>query len=97
MPVKKSDSGQPNFTDHWHRDRLLAGSFTSTSANRRGQASTWDRRLKVPLAAITWSMVERAIHESKLLQARLQAKLKMAVLAVQTVQPINGWKIASHQ
>ncbi len=97
IPVKESESGQPNFVGPLAQGPP-AGRFVylniGESAGQLG--GNWDRRLKVPLAGITWSMVEQAVSKMKVMEARLPGKAKDGGPSCATVQPIDGWKIASH-
>ncbi len=58
-----------------------------------GQSNTvWDRRIKVPLSAITWELIEKVASNSKsVLQARLPGTGKDGGPSCGTVQPLNGW------
>ncbi len=92
MPVKKSDSGQPNFTGPLAQGPP-AGRFVYLNIGKSaGQASTWDRRLKVPLAAITCPWLKEQFMNPSCYKHDCQAKLKMAVPSCATVQPIDGCK-----
>ncbi len=97
MPVKKSDSGQPNFVGSLAQGPP-AGRFVylniGKSAGELG--GNWDRRLKVPLAGITWALVEQAVSKMKVIEARLPGRAKDGGPSCATVQPIDEWKIARH-
>ena len=54
--------------------------------------SSWDRRLKVPLAGITWEMIERA-STKMLLEAQLPGTGKDGGPSCATVKPTEGWKV----
>ena len=59
-----------------------------------GQADCiWTRRIKVPLAGITWEMIERASKDRKIiLEARLPGTAKDGGPSCATLKPIDGWK-----
>ena len=70
--VKEGKDGQPNFL----------GSFAQGPANSRfiyldigtcaGQTNTpWSRRLKIPLAGITWPIIEQAADASRIIEVRV--------------------------
>jgi hypothetical protein len=61
-----------------------------------GQLSPWNRRLKIPMAGITWQVIDQ-------LQANQQQGLETFVAGTAkdgspncaTVKPFNGWQVAS--
>jgi Family of unknown function (DUF5990) len=55
--------------------------------------SCWQRRIKVPLAAITWELIQQTLANKKLiLEAQLQGTGKDGGPSCATVHPIGGWK-----
>ena len=55
--------------------------------------SCWERRIKVPLAGITWEMIEMASNDSTtVLEARLPGTGKDGGPSCATVRPLEGWK-----
>ncbi len=94
VPVKKLESGQPNFIGPLAQGPLAARFVYLNIGKSAGQlGSAWDRRLKVPLTDITWAMVEQAVSKMKVLEARLPGKAKDGGPSCATVQPIGGWKV----
>jgi hypothetical protein len=61
-----------------------------------GQAdSGWDRRLKVPLVGISWSMIEQVAADTELvLEARLPGTGRDGGPSCATVHPPLGWTAA---
>jgi len=60
-----------------------------------GQTDTpWSRRLKVPLAGITWDVIERASSTGIVVEARVPGTARDGGPACATVHPVGGWKVA---
>ena len=54
--------------------------------------SPWERRLKVPLAGITWQLIEQmAAKRDTVLEARLPGTGKDGGPSCATVKPVAGW------
>ena len=83
----------------------LAGSFVQGPTNGKfvyidigtyaGQTGTpWARRLKVPLAGITWKDIDQLIANPKLImETSVPGTGKDGGPNCATVKPFNGWKI----
>jgi hypothetical protein len=57
--------------------------------------AVWERRIKVPLAGITWKMIEQVVTDAKLtLEARLPGTAKDGGPSCATLRPIGGWKLS---
>lgn len=58
-----------------------------------GQAdSCWQRRIKVPLAGITWELIQQTLANKKLiLQSQLPGTGKDSGPSCSTLKPIDGW------
>ena len=93
--VKESKDGQPNFL----------GPFAQGPANTRfiyldigtcaGQIDThWSRRLKIPLAGITWAMIEQATDASVVIETRVPGTGKDGGPTCGTVKQFSGWKLS---
>ena len=93
--VKESKDGQPNFL----------GSFAQGPANNRfiyldigtcaGQINTpWSRRLKIPLAGISWTMIEQASEASHIIEVRVPGTGKDGGPTCGTVKNFSGWTIS---
>jgi len=54
--------------------------------------SCWNRRIKIPLAGITWEMIAKC-SAKKLLEARLPGTGRDGGPSCATVKPTNGWKV----
>ena len=93
--AKEGKDGQPNFL----------GAFAQGPANARfiyldigtyaGQTNTqWSRRLKIPLAGITWPMIERASDASVIIEARVSGTGKDGGPTCGTVKQFSGWVLS---
>lgn len=94
--VKEGKDGQPNFL----------GAYAQGPANQRfiyldigtyaGQTGTsWSRRLKIPLAGITWSMIEQASDGSSAIEICVPGTGRDGGPTCGTVKDvISGWMIA---
>jgi len=59
-----------------------------------GKEDTWSRRLKIPLAGITWDVVDQFAADPKLiLQTRVPGTAKDGSPTCATVKPFAGWKV----
>ena len=93
--VKEGKDGQPVFL----------GSFTQGPANQRfiyldigtyaGQTNTpWGRRLKIPLAGITWRIIERAADESGIIEVRVPGTGRDGGPSCGTAKESSGWMLS---
>jgi hypothetical protein len=93
--VKEGKSGEPNFL----------GAFAQCPASSRfiyldigtyaGQTkTTWSRRLKIPLASITWPMIERAVDASVIIEARVPGTGRDGGPTCGTVKQFSGWVLS---
>jgi hypothetical protein len=94
--VKEGKNGLPNFL----------GSFAQGPANNRfiyldigtfaGQTNTpWSRRLKIPLAGITWAMIEQASDASMIIEARVPGTGRDGGPTCGTVKEFSGWVLTA--
>ena len=61
-----------------------------------GQKSTpWSRRMKVPLAAVTWAMVRKAAKLGGMLEAKIPGTAKDGGPNCATVRLLDGWTVVS--
>jgi hypothetical protein len=60
-----------------------------------GQADTcWSRRLKIPLAGITWMMLGEALADAQMvLETRVPGTGRDGSPSCATVKPFDGWKV----
>ena len=93
--VKEGKDGQPNFL----------GPFAQGPASNRfiyldigasaGQTNTpWSRRLKIPLAGITWAMIKQASDTSAIIETRVAGTGKDGGPTCGTVKPFSGWVLS---
>ena len=58
--------------------------------------SEWQRRIKIPLVAITWEMIDKTVVDPKrFLLASIPGTGKDGGPSCATVKPIDGWKVQS--
>jgi len=92
--VKEGKNGQPNFL----------GSFAQGPAHSRfiyldigtfaGQTNTpWSRRLKIPLAGITWPMIEKA-SDTSVIETRVPGTGRDGGPTCGTVKQFSGWVLS---
>ncbi len=68
-----------------YRSRPDAGQFDSC----------WQRRIKIPLAGITWEAMEGVLERPKqFLQATIPGTAKDGGPSCATLKPMDGWKVA---
>jgi len=93
--VKEGKTGEPNFL----------GPFAQGPAHNRfiyldigtyaGQANTaWSRRLKIPLAGITWPMIEQASDASVVIEVRVPGTGRDGGPTCGTVKKFSGWMLS---
>jgi hypothetical protein len=93
--VKKGKTGEPNFL----------GPFAQGPAHNRfiyldigtyaGQVNTpWSRRLKIPLAGITWPMIEQASDASGVVEVRVPGTGTDGGPTCGTVKEFSGWMLS---
>ena len=93
--VKEGKDGQPNFL----------GPFAQGPASNRfiyldigapaGQTNTpWSRRLKIPLASLTWAMVKQASDTSAIIESRVAGTGKDGGPTCGTAKPFSGWVLS---
>ena len=94
--VREAKNGQPNFL----------GPFAQGPANNRfiyldigtyaGQTNTpWGRRLKIPLAGITWPMIEQASDASWVIEVRVPGTGRDGGPTCGTVKQFSGWMLSN--
>src|ERR1041384_1698899 len=60
-----------------------------------GQTNTpWSRRLKIPLAGITWPMIEQASDASRVIEARVPGTGRDGGPTCGTVKQFSGWMLS---
>ncbi len=97
LPVMLNAEGLPNFGGPLSQGPPAARFVYLNIGKSAGQVNTqWDRRLKVPLGGISSSLIEKSLTEKKYLEARLPGRAKDGGPSCATVQPIDGWTVASH-
>ena len=93
--VKQGKDGTPNFL----------GPFAQGPANSRfvyldigtyaGQTDTpWSRRLKIPLAGMSWKTVEQAARASRFFETHIPGTGGDGGPTCGTVKPFDGWKLS---
>jgi hypothetical protein len=94
--VREGKTGQPNFL----------GSFAQGPADKRfiyldigtcaGQTNTpWSRRLKIPLAGITWPMIEQASETPLVIEVRVPGTGRDGGPTCGTVKQFSDWMLSN--
>ncbi len=87
------DDGLPNFLGSLAQGPMATRFIYIDIGKSAGQFdSCWERRIKVPLAGITWDMIEKA-STKQVLEARLPGTGKDGGPSCATVKPTEGWKV----
>jgi Family of unknown function (DUF5990) len=89
-------AGPPNFRGPAVQGPPTGRFIYINAGTYAGQAeSCWSRRAKVPLAAITWELIEEALSKSgAVLEARIAGAAGDGGPACATVRLLNGgWKV----
>lgn len=91
--VVRGPDGSPRFSGEFVQGPSGGKFVYVTSGKRAGQpASPWDRRAKVQLQSVTWSLVEQVLQGSgKVLQARFAGVGRDGSPACATVPLLEGW------
>lgn len=86
--------GLPNFLGPLSQGPASGRFVYMDVGNLAGQAdSPWQRRIKVPLAGITWELIQKTLANSKMiLEAKLPGTGKDGGPSCATIKPIDGWK-----
>lgn len=86
--------GEPNFTGPVAQGPA-SGRFVYVDVGTcAGQVGTvWSRRIKIPLAGITWEMIAVVGKGKKVLQATIPGTAKDGGPSCATVRPAEGWVV----
>ena len=97
--VKEGKNGQPNFLGPFAQGPASSRFIYLDIGTYAGQTKTpWSRRLKIPLAGITWQMIEQASEASVVIQARVPGTGKDGGPTCGTVKQFSGWALShSHE
>ena len=89
------DDGPPNFVGNIVQGPPLGRFIYIDIGKSAGQFnSEWQRRIKIPLAGITWEMIEKTVDDPKrILTASIPGTGKDGGPICATVKPIDGWKV----
>jgi hypothetical protein len=87
--------GPPNFTGPIAQGSPTGRFIYIDIGKSAGQFdSCWQRRIKIPLAGITWGMIDTVLDQPKRwLQATIPGTAKDGGPSCATVKPTNGWNI----
>ena len=96
VTVKQGADGSPNFLGPFTQGPPSARFIYIDIGQSAGQVeSPWLRRLKVPLSAISWALIEEITADPGLVpEARLPGTAKDGGPSCATVRPPLGWKTA---
>ena len=89
------DDGTPNFVGSIVQGPLMGRFIYIDIGKSAGQFnSEWQRRIKIPLAGITWEMLDKTVDGPKrFLQASIHGTGKDGGPSCATVKPMDGWKV----
>ena len=89
------DDGPPNFLGPLTQGPITTRFIYIDVGKLAGQTdSCWERRIKVPLAGITWELIENALADSTVfLEAQLPGTGKDGGPSCATVKPVRGWVV----
>ena len=89
------DDGPPNFVGNIVQGPPLGRFIYIDIGKSAGQInSEWQRRIKIPLAGITWEMIDSLSDAPKrFLQASIPGTGNDGGPSCATVKPIDGWKV----
>ena len=97
--LKVSDSrkdGEPNFLGPYAQGPATGRFVYIDVGTYAGQKNTqWSRRMKIPLAGITWEMIRKAMSKPGLqLRAKIPGTGRDGGPNCATVRLIDGWQVA---
>lgn len=94
--VPDPKTGAPNFRGPFAQGPPSSRFLYINSGTSAGQAgSCWTRRAKVPLAGITWHLIEQALSNPEaVLAARIAGTGRDGGPACATVPLLDGWRVA---
>jgi hypothetical protein len=92
--VKESPGDPPNFLGPFAQGPR-GGRFVYVNSGRHaGQKDTlWDRRAKVPLGGIAWSLVEAALAKRAAVEARVDGVGRDGGPACGSVRLVDTWRL----
>jgi len=94
--VKEGKNGEPNFLGAFAQGPASSRFIYLDIGTYAGQTNTtWSRRLKIPLAGITWPMIERAMDASVIIEARLPGTGRDGGPTCGTVKQFSGWVLSN--
>jgi hypothetical protein len=95
--VGTRSGGHPNFLGAFAQGPPAGRFVYINSGTLAGQAdSVWTRRAKVPLAGITWAMIERARAAGSMLETEIERTARDGGPVCATVPLLSGgWRMAA--
>jgi hypothetical protein len=94
--VKEEKDGRPNFLGAFAQGPATGRFIYLDIGICAGQTNTpWSRRLKIPLAGITWAMIKQAASDaSVVIETRVPGTGKDGGPTCGTVKPFSGWALS---
>ena len=93
--VKEGKSGEPNFLGAFAQGPASSRFIYLDIGTYAGQTkTTWSRRLKIPLASITWPMIEQASGASVVIEVRVPGTGRDGGPTCGTVKEFSGWMVS---
>lgn len=94
--VAEGKDGQPNFLGAFAQGPASGRFIYLDIGTYAGQINThWSRRLKIPLAGITWPMIEQASGAALVIETRVPGTGRDGGPTCGTVKPFAGWTVSS--
>lgn len=94
--VGEGKNGQPNFLGSFAQGPVNGRFIYLDIGTYAGQTNThWGRRLKIPLAGITWPMIEQATDASVVIETRVPGTGRDGGPTCGTVKPFSGWTLSN--
>lgn len=93
--IQQGKNGQPNFLGPFAQGPASNRFIYLDIGTYAGQTNTpWSRRLKIPLAGITWPMIEQASGASVVIEVRLPGTGRDGGPTCGTVKESSGWVLS---
>ena len=94
--VKEGKDGQPNFLGPFAQGPASGRFIYLDIGTYAGQTGThWGRRLKIPLAGITWPMIEQASDAPLVIEVRVPGTGRDGGPTCGTVKQFSGWLLSN--
>ena len=94
--VREGKNGLPNSIGSFTQGPAISRFIYLDIGTYAGQINTpWGRRLKIPLAGITWPMIEQASEASLVIEVRVPGTGRDGGPTCGTVKQFSGWMLSN--